>query len=631
MKKIKDLIPAKMLLMGLLFAGTFVACESNFLDRNPTDILLEDQMWSNEQNVLSLLADLYDRLPEYQQIQGWWEFTNFDDAFASNAGDYWRHQEQSFPYDWWGYWDYGYIREINLFIEKGEATDQLPPEVVTRYLAEARFIRAMVYFELVKRMGGVPLILESLEYDYSGDASYLRHPRAKEHEIYDFVISEAEELKSILPDDAGQKTRATKAAALALQSRAALYAGSIANHGASTPSVSTPGGEVGIPEEMAQGYYETALRASEEIIQSGNYALYQELEDPSENFANLFLDKSSNSEMIFVKDYLENGRTHGFTFEVMPRSLREDNTSGGKLNPSLNLVQTFELLDNTFEPLQNRDPQTGEYIYYDDPLDIFANRDGRLAGTVILPGSTFRGSPVDIWAGYKLADGSIVTSNSLGGRSQLPGESGETQVVGFDGPIDQLEWATQTGFYIRKFVDLSSGSGNRGTMSDVWWVRFRYAEILLNAAEAAFELGNSALAAEYMNEVRRRAGFSEDLSPAEITFDRIVNERKVELAFENHILWDNKRWRIAHKVWNGNTTDLTENPGVADETSTRPFGLWPYRVHNPGSENHGKWVFDVRVPSPVTNAKYFRLGNYYSWISNDIRTANPLIVQNPNQ
>src|SRR5690625_5585666 len=93
---------------------------------------------------------------------------------------------------------------------------------------------------------------------------------------------------------------------------------------------------------MAQGYYETALRASEEIIQSGNYALYQELEDPSENFANLFLDKSSNSEMIFVKDYLENGRTHGFTFEVMPRSLREDNTSGGKLNPSLNLVQTFE-------------------------------------------------------------------------------------------------------------------------------------------------------------------------------------------------------------------------------------------------------------------------------------------------
>src|SRR5690625_7134325 len=110
-------------------------------------------------------------------------------------------------------------------------------------------------------------------------------------------------------------------------------------------------------------------------------------------------------------------------------------TSGGKLILSLNLMQTFELLDSTVEPLQNREPQTGEYIYYDDPLDIFANSDVRLAGTVILPGSTFRGSPVDISAGYKLADGSIVTSNSLGGRYLLPGESRETRGVGFDGSM----------------------------------------------------------------------------------------------------------------------------------------------------------------------------------------------------
>src|SRR5690625_5162263 len=121
MKKIKDLIPAKMLLMSLLFAGTFVACESYFLDRNPTDILLEDLMWSEEQNVLSLLADLFDLLSEYQHIQGWLEFTNYDDAFVSNAVDYWRHQEQRFPYDWCGYWDYGYIREITLYVVIVEA------------------------------------------------------------------------------------------------------------------------------------------------------------------------------------------------------------------------------------------------------------------------------------------------------------------------------------------------------------------------------------------------------------------------------------------------------------------------------------------------------------------------------
>src|SRR5690625_501163 len=98
---------------------------------------------------------------------------------------------------------------------------------------------------------------------------------------------------------------------------------------------------------MAQGYYETALRASEEIIQSGNYALYQELEDHSADFANLFFDKSSNSEMIFVMENLEDDMTRGFALEVMPRSLREDNTSGVKLSPSSNLVHTFELFDNS--------------------------------------------------------------------------------------------------------------------------------------------------------------------------------------------------------------------------------------------------------------------------------------------
>jgi hypothetical protein len=79
-----------------------------------------------------------------------------------------------------------------------------------RFLAEAKFLRASYYFELVKRMGGVPLILEPMVYDFSGDPTYLQHPRAKESEIYDFVIKEAEEIKASLPANAGEKSRATK-------------------------------------------------------------------------------------------------------------------------------------------------------------------------------------------------------------------------------------------------------------------------------------------------------------------------------------------------------------------------------------------------------------------------------------
>ena len=84
-------------------------------------------------------------------------------------------------------------------------------------------------------------------------------PRAKESEIYDFVISEAEAIKNDLPADVNEKSRATKAAALAMEARAALYAGSIAKYGATTPQVSLPGGEVGIPAAMANGYYTNSV------------------------------------------------------------------------------------------------------------------------------------------------------------------------------------------------------------------------------------------------------------------------------------------------------------------------------------------------------------------------------------
>ena len=115
---------------------------------------------------------------------------------------------------------------------------------------------------------------------------------------------------------------------------------------------------------------------------------------------------------------------------------------------------------------------------------------------------------------------------------------------------------------------------------------------LEGAAEAAFELGHTDVAAGYMNTVRARAGLTTPLDQSEITFDRIVHERKVELAFEGHELWDMKRWRLAHEVWNGEAVDLSTNIGVANEVQTRVFGLWPYKYYDEnGSDNNYKYVF----------------------------------------
>ncbi|KLT65657.1 RagB/SusD family nutrient uptake outer membrane protein [Pedobacter sp. BMA] len=609
--------------------------DSEFLDKKPTSTLAVDAVWKDPNLVLSVLGDLYDTFPDFQRTESWWLFADFDEGFASAGGDYFRHQNIDYSYDSWNYWDYGYIRQLNLFLKRGEEATELAAADKARLIAEARFIRAGVYFEMVKRMGGVPIITVPLEYDYSGNPEYLQFPRAKESEVYDFVIAELEAIKTILPDDAGQKARATKGAALAMETRAALYAASSAKYGYS--QLSLPGGEVGIPASAASGYYTKALNAAKELINGGKYSLYTKNPNLSENFASLFTDKANNPEVIFVKDYkLKTNRTHGFTIDNQPRSSAEE-AQGGRLNPSLNLVQSFEKLDNTYASLASVDG-SGNTVYYTNIGDIFAGRDARLAGTVILPGSQFKSKTVDIWAGYQLGDGSIVTGNAFAQTRDnvLPGITGSVQVVGGDGPVDGLEFSAQSGFYVRKYLDPAPGSGQIGTRSEVWWVRYRYAEVLLNAAEAAFELGDAATAAQYMKPVRDRAGLTTALTAANISFDRIVHERKVELAFEGHELWDMKRWRIADKVWNGSnmsTTDFVNatNIGSATRTSTQVFGLWPYKYYNPGNVNNGKYIFKVIKPSRVTAAHRFRLGNYYSMIPQGVLNGNPKIVRNPNQ
>lgn len=624
----------------LIFACCNFACESDekFLDRPPTQVLTPEQAFSDPDQVLSILANLYTRQYTLFQLFDWTTFADFNEAFVTANQDLTSryHTNSSWALGGidndWTTWDYTYIRELNLFIERIEPSP-LPEEIKIRNSAEARFLRAAYYFELAQFYGGVPLILESQTYDYSGDPSDIQVPRSTEAEIYDFIIQEAEALKSLLPADASIKSRATAGAALAMKARAALYAASLARYGVTTPSVSLPGNEVGIPAEKATEYYDIALKAAEEIIQGsvGDYSLYMKNpSDLSTNFAALFYDKGANPEVIYADDNLLKYRVHYFTGANQPRYGAEEE-EGGALNPTLNLVQEFELLDNTFAPIPTRG-ENGDPIYYDNQLDIFANRDARLAGTVILPGSTFKSTQVDIWAGYQLADGTVITGSQRGAQATLPGKSVAQQVVGLDGPVVNSVQNAQMGFYLRKYLDPAPGSGQRGVQSEVWKIKYRFANILLIAAEAAFELGQPDVAAGYINQVRQRAGFTIDLTAGEITFDRIVHERRVEFAFEGLYFMDLKRFRIAHEIFDGVPMDLEglrADIGEATNRSTQPWGLWPYRIHNPGSPNDGKWIFEEYLSNQASAADNWNLANYYSSINSDILNANPKLVKQP--
>lgn len=615
--------------LALLFLS---GCAENWLDRQPQNLILEEQIWNDPKLITGLLANYYDRLPHHNDLnhgstsdaaapikEGWQDFAAYDEAMWSNNDDA-RNNIISYSFNRWQYWDYGLVRDINLALENIEKfSTKLSPTQKTQFAAELRFVRAFVYFDLVKRMGGVPIVTKQLLYDFNGDPSYLQQPRNKEEEVYDFIGSELDAIKDLL-GNAGSNTRANKFTAMALKSRAMLYAASIAKYNGKMASpISTPGGEVGIPAARANDYYAKALAASEEVINSGNYRLYKTNPNLGENFYDAVTKKSANQEIILAQDFLvSKDKRHGFTYDNIARNVREDNLSSSSITPSLNLVEDYEYLDGTSGELRTKNTGGSDYVYYDNPQDIFANKDARLYGTIIYPGTSFRGTPVQIQAGVKLWNPTTnsfqnVESNTLGSTYEDGG-----LLTGSSGPQRSQTEVTNSGFYLRKYVDQTAMSSTRGIRSDMWWVRFRLGEIYLNASEAALELGKSADALKYVNEVRERAGFGVS-SLKTLNLEKLQNERRVELAFEDHRVWDLKRWRIAHEVWNGNTT----NPDAMI------YALYPYRVVRPGHATHGKYVFDKIVAPRFRAPRFFQMGNYYSAIGQSVIDNNPKIVRNP--
>lgn len=595
-------------------------CAEEWLDRKPQNIILEEQIWNDSKLITGLLANYYDRLPAHTTLNtGWAEFAAYDEAMWSNNDDG-RNNIVSYPFDRWRLWDYGLIRDINLAIENIETFGtSLSATQKGQFSAELRFLRAFVYFELVKRMGGVPLVTKQLIYDFNGNPAYLQQARNKEEEVYDFIATELDAIKNQL-GNGGSNTRANKFTAMALKSRAMLYAASIAKYNSkmATP-ISTPGAEVGISAARANDYYTKSLAASEEIINSGSYQLYKTNPNLGENFYDAITKKSANPEIILAQDFLvSKDKRHSFTYDNIARNVREDNLSSSSITPSLNLVEDYEYLDGTPGELKNRTANNTDYIYYTNPQDIFANKDARLYGTIIYPGTSFRGIPVQIQAGVKLWNATSgtfqnVESNVLGSNYEDGG-----LLTGSSGPQRSQTEVTNSGFYLRKYVDQTAMSSTRGIRSDMWWVRFRLGEIYLNASEAALELGKTADALKYVNIVRERAGFGAGSLKA-LTIERLQNERRVELAFEDHRVWDLKRWRIAHEVWNGNAS----NPDAVI------YALYPYRVVRPGHATHGKYVFDKLVAPRFRAPRFFQMGNYYSSIEQIVIDNNPKIVRNP--
>ena len=566
----------KILVSALVMALSFYSCD--YLDVPPINIIQDDAIFNSESGITSYMTTLYYDLPieDFRYTQqgfnvsgkGQGRLPNVSgEAMCSSSDDISTIGDGT----WWGCWDYGKIRRVNYFLKNFPAYKSNFQNTVLAdaWMGEAHFIRAYCYFAMVKRYGGVPILREPQE--YVGDIESLKVPRDTEKACYDFIAEDLDEAFRLLPDNEEilGKGRATKYAALALKSRAMLYAGSIARYG--TVDLN---GLVGIDKALANDYFELAYKAVKELEKSKKFSLYRKNSDKEKNFAELFLAEDS-PENIFCKYFQRNVNAHGWDVYFVPYQYRGNGFSSN-MNPTLEFVEMFEHKDGTPANFAERAKDT----YFDDPSELFQNMDARFGGSIIYPNAIFKGEPCSIQKGLIIEDGS---------KKENATNYEEAVYTANDGQVYHIVG--------------KSGSGN---YSEQHWIEFRYAEALLNGAEAAVEMGqhlDDALL--WINDIRSRADIKQ-LSLSDLTVDKVRHERRIELAFENHTYWDLRRWRIADK-----------------EIETKQYtGLCPYF-----DINKQKYIFEE-----VAANKYyytFDVKMYYERIPDGEIAKNEKLKQNP--
>src|SRR3569833_3220999 len=598
----------KLIIALTVTVGTLVSsCQK--LNIPPTNIVTPDIIYSSEAGVKSFLATIYQNLPiedfKYRPDQGFKTGSNDWENFYNTAGV---TGEEVGPWGGvdiaggFGYWPYGDIRNVNTLIaELPKHVATLSQPTVNALLGEAHFLRAYYYFAMAKRYGGVPII--TVPQDPGASVESLRVHRDKEQAVWDFIGAECDLGYQMMPEtsDVG---RANKYVAAALKSRAMLYAACVAKYG----SVNFVDGQarslglVGIPADQANKYFQATYDACK--LLEGKYSLYNANSDKVQNYVDLFLKPSP--ENIFVKQYsIANHTAHSWDDTMSPRYY-----TANALSRSYHTLDLVCLWGNL--PVTNAD---GTPQRFDYRADLMQGLEPRLLATIYFPGTILRGLTFDMQRGiYPSFSGTAAAEVAKQPNSRSYILAGDTkslyqgmQIIGFTGPWTGGDELTRTGFYVRKYVDYNKPQATVDlNRSEQPWIDFRYAEILLNRAEAAVELGNPGDALTDINQIRDRAG-----APlyGSIDLDKVRKERRMELAFENQYYWDLKRWR---------TADV-----VLDRAHFK--GLMPYYVLN---EN--KYIF-LAEPELYNREYTFQKQFYYEGIPGGEIGKNPnLLPNNPN-
>ncbi|MBC7889658.1 MAG: RagB/SusD family nutrient uptake outer membrane protein [Ferruginibacter sp.] len=515
--------------LGAIVLFAIASCQK--LDREIITDLSKTQIEKSFSSVSALLNAAYSEIPT--------GFTGLGGAMMASATDEAEYTSensvvQNFNNGSWnaisepeGLWDNFFrgIRKVNIFLVSTDSInlDKFKYDInsasqqlvynntlsdIKRIKYEGRFVRAFLYFELIKRYGGVPIMTSALS-----EADIPNIQRNTLQECVQFISNECDSAALNLPasylvDNNGFNTntanlgRATKGAALALKARLLLYAASDLFNNPSWATGYAKPELISLPAGDRNLRWKAAADAAKVVIDlpGTGYALFN-------NYSTLFR-AFNNAELIFTRSEApSNG------FEAANYPIGFDKGQSGN-TPSQDLVDAYDV-KSTGKPIT--DP-TSNY----NPANPYADRDPRLGFTIV---------------------------TNMSNLSTVSGVTRQVQLYtgGRDGkPINN---ASKTGYYLRKYVNESLNL-LLNTTAVHSWVYFRLPEIWLNYAEALNEYSpGHADIKIYYDRVRGRTGVAMPLLPAGLNQaqvrDKIRNERRVEFAFEDHRAWDTRRWMIA--------------------------------------------------------------------------------------
>lgn len=528
----------KLLILSLA-AGAMMSCESDFLDQKNLVKITEDVVFTDSLYARGILNDMYSKT-----------YLTFDNRALANGGFEIAcdeaepsYEPSRFSYQLMqgavnssnvekSFWTepYKYVRKANLFLRN---KDRIPVTSATlkNWVAQVRFLRAWYIFIQVKLFGGVPLVYDQV-FDENSDMNL---PRNTYEECIDYLVGELDDIKNDLPDEidfrSDEKGRVTKGAALAFKSRILLYAAS--------PLVNTSREDD--PEHyISYGNYDkerwnAAYQAAKEVIEFGQYELYK-LQSPY--LYNSLIRENPTDEAIFY--YYSNASGYYLALIENHSNPPSRVTRFHKTASAFPLQQLVDAF-----PMKNGKAINEEGSGYPGiGPNMFDNRDPRLAATVCYNGMK-RPMPGFPNATMKIYTGAVPPTGNADDRS-----------ASLDGIYKPN--ATTTGYYRMKCVDQNIFTGIDGVTRPQIFIR--YAEVLLNAAEAANEYFDTPPAEVYqwLELIRERAeidkgegpnyyGIRRDMTQGEMR-KFIQNERRIELAYESHRYWDIRRWQLLEEI-----------------------------------------------------------------------------------